>query len=178
MKSIREDDLVKTVIKQRVETLYLVNDRDLDSLKTNSVAADILILLASVALGTFSGGGSVVFLAVGVLALLIALFFYYLKFDFIRDTKKSGEVEEVKKAKISELTIIKATYGTTSENTIDITERLTNQIKNGRLNVAATNEIAGNDPDPGTVKYLEIEYEYGGATVTKRYREMDNVDLP
>ncbi len=178
MKSIREDDLVKTVIKQRVETLYLVNDRDLDSLKTNSIAADILILIASISLGTFFSGNSRIFLVVGLLALLMALFFYYLKIDFIRDTKKSGEVEEIKKAKLTEFNIIKATYGTTSENTIDITERLKRQIKDNRLNVATTNEIAGSDPDPGTVKYLEIEYEYGGTTVTKKYREMENIDIP
>lgn len=49
-------------------------------------------------------------------------------------------VEKIKKAKLTEFNIIKATYGTTSEKTIDITERLEEQIKDNRLNVAATNK--------------------------------------
>ncbi len=172
MNNLSEEKLVKTVIKRRIETLYLVNERDLDNLKTNSIAADILILLASVSLGMYFSGNSPIYLAVGLLAILIALFFYYLKVDFIRDTKKSGEVEEIKKATITDFIIKRATYGTTDDKTVDVTSRLVSQVKNNRLNVAATNEIAGNDPDPGTVKYLEIEYEYGGSTVVKKYREM------
>jgi hypothetical protein len=62
-----------------------------------------------------------------------------------------------------ELTILKAEYGifttTLAPQTADVTGRVAGQVKDGQRNVSVGNALAGgNDPAPGVVKQLRVDY--------------------
>lgn len=179
------DKLIRNIIKGRIEVYYLVTERNLNNLKTHSAFGDLFFLFASLSFaGYISRPEYTILLFPGIVFLALAVYYYYLKFSFIRDIKTSGEVkslnteakaEEVLKGR-EELRIIQANYGTPS-NSIDVTQRLNELIQNGRLTTVASNELAG-DPDVGVAKTLEVKYEHNGITITKKYSENEPVDLP
>jgi hypothetical protein len=55
------------------------------------------------------------------------------------------------------LTIHRATYGD-GRRQVDITERLRGYVRDGQLEVTASNDLAGRDPAPNMRKVLRIEY--------------------
>lgn len=55
------------------------------------------------------------------------------------------------------LTIISARYGE-GNRTIDVTQQVRREIRDGRLDFTANNYLAGRDPAPGRTKYLTITY--------------------
>ena len=65
--------------------------------------------------------------------------------------------------------IIKAIYFTI-EKSVDVTKELAKQIKDNRLEIVASNDIAG-DPHPGMVKVLEVNYELNGVIKTSNVKE-------
>ena len=67
----------------------------------------------------------------------------------------------------AELEVIKARFGVSSANKwMDVTEKLRALSSSGALRVPAVNPgIFGNDPAPGVVKQLELEYRLGGAAL-------------
>jgi|GEM_PF-1078426 class 3 adenylate cyclase len=77
----------------------------------------------------------------------------------------------------SKFKIIKAIYGTAS-NKIDVTYQYTRQIKNDKLDVVVSNELAENDPHRGTGKTLWIEYIHQGKEYKKEFTENSRIQLP
>lgn len=73
--------------------------------------------------------------------------------------------------------IVKATYGT-KNNPIDVTQQYTKCIKNGRLNLVVSNEIAGNDPDEGSPKVLSVKYIHDGKTYERHVKERALIQIP
>ena len=63
------------------------------------------------------------------------------------------------------MNIISATYGGQ-----DCTEQIKSKVVGDNIFILANNSIIG-DPAIGQVKYLSLEYEYGGETHTKQVRE-------
>lgn len=75
------------------------------------------------------------------------------------------------------LQILQATYGV-GDRMIDVTNRLRSQVRGGRLDVRADNDLAGWDPAPGVPKVLYVTYSSGGREQRVRVREADYLSLP
>ena len=76
------------------------------------------------------------------------------------------------------LTIVRATYGSGGRYA-DVTERLRNISRGGRLDVRADNDLAGGDPAYGESKVLTVYYVIGrGREQTAVVREGDRLRLP
>ena len=77
------------------------------------------------------------------------------------------------------LTIHRATYGD-GYRQVDVTQRLRAYIYNGRLNVEASNDLAGTDPAPNRRKQLYVEYSVGNNGLIQRVTvgESDRLRLP
>jgi len=106
--------------------------------------------------------------------------------EYFPDAKKrqlrnisGGKLFSLYRLSISEnlFRIIKATYGT-NDNKIDVTKEYISKIKDNRLDITVTNEIAKGDPDPGVKKHLTIEYIYNGEKQKKNVKEQARVQLP
>ncbi|MBO7683161.1 MAG: hypothetical protein J6T51_00365 [Kiritimatiellae bacterium] len=61
---------------------------------------------------------------------------------------------------------------------VDVTEKLASLVKDGTINVAAENELAGCDPLFKTVKKMIVTYVYDGKETTATFREHDSFKLP
>ncbi|HLC88339.1 MAG TPA: hypothetical protein VJG66_04795 [Patescibacteria group bacterium] len=93
----------------------------------------------------------------------------------------TGEGEEIEELVVSEtgtnkFKITRASYGVDGKD-IDVAQILNSSIKDGKLDIKASNAIAG-DPLPGKVKFLEVEYKNEGKVFSKKYKENDVVTLP
>ena len=58
-----------------------------------------------------------------------------------------------------------------------MTHEYKKHIKNSRLEIIVSNEIAGNDPDKGFLKELYIKYVYDGKTFERRIKEASKIQL-
>jgi len=67
--------------------------------------------------------------------------------------------------KSKKLNILKAEYKTENKS-IDVTDKLKKMVKDNQLNIIASNDLAG-DPDPGIVKVLKIDYQFGDGDIKK-----------
>jgi hypothetical protein len=185
MGDVDPNQLIRNEIRGRVETYYLVTKRDLTEIRANSVMGDVALLATSIVLGIYASQTkrSSLLLAAGVFTFLIALFFYYMKFNRIRELLKSGEIKRVDSQpgsldiSLSEFRVIRATYGAEGHEFKDVSAELSASIKEGKLSILASNDIAG-DPVPNVVKKLRIEYTHGGVTFTKEFVEGEQVNLP
>jgi len=181
------NNLVKTIIKARTEIYYLVTGNDLTNFKQNNILGDIFFFIASLLIAGFiTNMGQLFLLFLGLPFLILAFYFYYIKFLSIEKIKDSGEIKSLKigedneiiqKTNNKELVILKADYGSPT-NSIDITDKLNGLIKNNKLTTIATNEVAGNDPHRGVVKNLNVKYKHNGLIITKKFREREAVELP
>lgn len=191
-----QDSLIKTIIQKRKVVYYLVSEDDINSLKTKSWLADTFMLIASVAWGAYfsvhiTRATSIqlqdqaigilnmllwVFGIAGFFFTLLAVMFLIFAKSTIRRIKRSGKVKEA--IAPSRFRILEATYGTSSEKSVDVTNKLNQRIHNGRLVTVASNDLAGKDPDFGTIKHLRIKYEHNGITILKEYNEQDQIELP
>jgi len=72
--------------------------------------------------------------------------------------------------------VIKGAYGA-GELIKDVTQELSNLIKDDRLTTTASNAFVG-DPAPGTPKFLVIEYEFNGVKSEIKFSENEVVTLP
>lgn len=77
----------------------------------------------------------------------------------------------------NQLIIVRAIYGTT-EKEIEVTFQYAKQIKNNKLDVVVSNEIAENDPDRGKLKTLKIKYFHAGKLFDKKFIEGSRIQLP
>ena len=77
------------------------------------------------------------------------------------------------------LTIHRATYGD-GYRQVDVTQRLRAYVYDGRLNVEASNDLAGTDPAPNRRKQLSVEYSVGNDGRIQRVTvgESDRLRLP
>jgi len=82
--------------------------------------------------------------------------------------------------KAPKLEIRKAVYGVLSRpdgGKVDVTAKLADQVKDGRLEVTAGNGIAG-DPATGIVKELRVEYIFDGVAKSITVAENETLRLP
>jgi hypothetical protein len=75
------------------------------------------------------------------------------------------------------LKIITAIYGSPN-NSIDITYQCTKQIKDNKIDVVVSNELAESDPDYGAIKTLSIRYIYQGKEYKKDFKEWSRMQIP
>ena len=74
--------------------------------------------------------------------------------------------------------VISARYGE-GNRTIDVTQQVRREIRDGRLDFTANNYLAGRDPAPGRTKYLTITYRgEDGRTQVSTTQEGRQVRLP
>lgn len=92
------------------------------------------------------------------------------------EKKTAKETEENVVVGPDNLRILEAIYGTT-ERKKDITQEIKALVKDNKLSIRASNDIAG-DPYPGVVKKLRIRYEFQGEELEKEYTEGELVNLP
>jgi hypothetical protein len=81
---------------------------------------------------------------------------------------------------VQKLEILEALYGVVScdgEDMVDVTAELTKRVQDNKLDVAASNSLAG-DPVPDVVKKLYVEYEYDGKTARAEIGENQRLVLP
>lgn len=72
--------------------------------------------------------------------------------------------------------IDRAVYGKDT-NVVDVTDKLKQMVNNSKLEITASNALAG-DPLPGIVKELVIDYKYNGKTKREIIKEKDTITLP
>jgi class 3 adenylate cyclase len=73
--------------------------------------------------------------------------------------------------------IIKAIYGT-ENNSVEVTKELVSQIKGGRIDMIASNDLLGGDPDRHNEKNLSVEYVHNKELRTKNVTEGSRFQLP
>jgi hypothetical protein len=74
------------------------------------------------------------------------------------------------------LTVHSAKYGASGQY-IDVTAIVAQHVTAGRLEISASNDLAG-DPCPGTLKELVVEYTYLGHRQTRSVAEGRTLNLP
>ena len=80
-----------------------------------------------------------------------------------------------------ELKITRATYGPVTQvknAKIDVTAKVKRLVNNGADRIQAGNEMAGEDPALGSVKYLRVELRVNGQQQTKTVREDKFLKIP
>jgi len=76
------------------------------------------------------------------------------------------------------LTIVRAIYGK-GIRVVDVTDRLRNLSRGGRLDVRVDNDLAGRDPAYGEEKTLRVSFTVGNSREqTREVREGDRIRLP
>jgi hypothetical protein len=77
--------------------------------------------------------------------------------------------------------VIKATFGTLSTGPLpllDVTDQVRSLVSKGKLQIPASNDLAGEDPAPNYPKKLRIDYRIGNRTRVVQADEGRSVDLP
>ena len=88
------------------------------------------------------------------------------------------DIDETDEQPLSGLAVVKAEYGQQqAPGIIDVTDIVLRRVENGRLNIAAGNDLAG-DPCFGTVKEMRLNYFTGNKAHSIRIPENTNVTLP
>ncbi len=98
----------------------------------------------------------------GLLLFFVLIVFVYRVYNIIK-IKNRG------------LKILEAQYGTTKRS-IDITWELNNAVKDDKLKIVLSNNIAG-DPHPGKRKKGKVKYKLDGRVYKKDYNEDDLIEL-
>ncbi len=79
---------------------------------------------------------------------------------------------------LSDLKIIKATYGTfLPDGLVDVTEVIANSVQNNNLRVHATRSLCSSDPAPGYKKELRIQYKIGDVMLEKNAMEKEWLEI-
>ena len=61
---------------------------------------------------------------------------------------------------------------------MDVTDKVSGQVRDGRLSIDATNDFAGGDPCFGIVKSMRVKYTVGGQQHTITVSEKQHLELP
>ena len=88
-----------------------------------------------------------------------------------------GPALSVPEPKRAKLRIIKAVYGP-AENAADVTTKVKSLVAGGAKGIRAGNELAEDDPAPGVVKRLRVEFVLNGDTKSAGTREGQTLELP
>ena len=88
-----------------------------------------------------------------------------------------GPALSVPEPKRTKLRIIKAVYGP-AENAADVTTKVKSLVAGGAKGIRAGNELAEDDPAPGVVKRLRVEFVLNGDTKSAGTREGQTLELP
>jgi hypothetical protein len=89
--------------------------------------------------------------------------------------------ESGEKPKPAELRILEAAYGyfpPTSEGWADVTDKVKAQVAEGKLEIPAKNDFAGDDPAPNVPKQLRVEFTLNGQLKSETADENENLTLP
>ncbi len=175
--STTEDGLITTTVHGMGINAYIVTEEKVNNFNTYSKDFQVYLTLFSiffgVALGNINDIKSIGFIAFTILTVIML---YFLIINLLRFNK----VKKNLFVKASNLTgdfyIISGNWGTESHN-IDVTNKLNDRIRNGRLVLTASNEI-DYDPHIGSVKRLKIKYHYKGADTEKICNEGEQINLP
>lgn len=95
------------------------------------------------------------------------------------EIEKNAKInQELISNNITELKIIKAIYGT-STNQVDVFTQVIGMLNDNKLQLTVSNALSEKgDPHPGIVKELQLSYSYQGKSFDKTYKEGENVSLP
>ncbi|MBU1036431.1 hypothetical protein KKF32_00160 [Patescibacteria group bacterium] len=173
------DKLVKTKIKGRTETYFLVSENDLNNIRSNKVTGEIFLFIATGLIGFYAAKPENLYLLIlGIICFGVFIFFSYFKKPTIKEIIGSGDTKSVLKESYDDtrLKILEAKYGSPAKN-FNVTDELNKQIRDDKLKTVASNEITG-DPDKGVVKTLSIKYSHNGLIITKEFKENEPVELP
>jgi hypothetical protein len=77
--------------------------------------------------------------------------------DHLVALERKGPVTVEPKAKPSDLRILKAAYGP-SDNAADVTTMVKSLVAGGNREIRAGNDLAEDDPAPGVVKRLRVQF--------------------
>ena len=85
--------------------------------------------------------------------------------DDRRDGRRDGDRDgdRADRDRYGQLNIVRATYGA-DNRTQDVTARLRELVRDGRLQITANNDAMGFDPAPGDRKTLWVSYSTGGGS--------------
>ncbi|MDR0814175.1 MAG: hypothetical protein LBN37_00320, partial [Bacteroidales bacterium] len=83
---------------------------------------------------------------------------------------------------IGDLRIVKAEYGYFADESargcINVTNIVKKSVAAGKLTISASNGEMGDDPAPGTVKQLQIDYRVNGTIKRETIKEDETVKIP
>ncbi|TBN02963.1 hypothetical protein EYD45_10425 [Hyunsoonleella flava] len=92
--------------------------------------------------------------------------------------KVSTEVEPYKAEPLSNLEIVKAEYGTfLQEGLIDITDKVSETVKNGKLDFKMTRAFCDCDPAMGYKKEFRMEYQIGNTKKQIYAEEREHIEI-
>ena len=101
--------------------------------------------------------------------------------DHLLALERSGPAPSGAQPKRAKLRILKAVYGvaeTTAEEAADVTAMVKSLVKGGPSEIKAGNELADEDPAPGVVKRLRVQFLLNGRQQTATATEGENLKLP
>lgn len=177
---IDKEKLIRTRIKRRTETYFLVTENDLSNIKSNKIIGEIVLFISSSLIGLYVAKLENLYLLFGVVGFGVFIFFSYFKKPTIKEIINSGDTQYVLKEGDDdfEFKISEAEYGSSTKKK-DVTDKLNKLIDNGKLITIANNNLTdGDDPHHGIVKTLKIKYKHNGLIIVKEFQENEPVGLP
>ncbi len=99
------------------------------------------------------------------------------KGDHLVALKRQGPAPSERRAKTPELRILKAVYGP-SEKAADVTTRVKSLVAGGASKIDAGNELADEDPAPGVVKRLRVQFLVNGKEQSIVATEGETLKVP
>ncbi len=182
-------------VRQRRDTYYFVSRRELGHLGVQGYWSQGVSAIAAAFLGAWlTERNAWALLAVAVVLALVAVLIEWRRQKFV-STLTNGKVVSLDTAsqpaqvdavpppesppsiaETSGFRIVRALYGA-KETFIDVTDVLKELTQDNRLEVDATNALAG-DPVENVVKVLRITYMVDGVQIERSYDEGDHASLP
>lgn len=185
-----DSDLIKTRLYGLTQDAYIVTEERISIFNNYSYDYQVLISLFSIFLGatisTFPSykintTNTVIFYVCLVISILtlVFLFLFWRRFNKIKNNLFVKVESNKNKQTNASLRILKAIYGTTPTNSIDITDKIRSMVTDNKLLFIVSNEVNnGDDPQKGTRKSLTINYNFNDTIYTKKYLERETVNLP
>ncbi len=97
--------------------------------------------------------------------------------DHLLALEREGSAPAEPQPKPAKLRILSAVYGP-AENAADVTAMVKSLVKDGPSEIRAGNELAEDDPAPGVVKRLRVQYVLNGQQQTATVTESETLTLP
>ncbi len=97
--------------------------------------------------------------------------------DHLAALERKGPVTAEPQAKPADLRILKAVYGP-SENAADVTAMVKSLVAGGDREIRADSGLADDDPAPGVVKRLRVQFQLNGRQQTVTATESQSLKLP